>query len=957
MKHLLAWFAKLIFLLTLFAAPRGWSQTILQPGDLVVIGLGANVGGDLADCNTSDGLNSGRDLVSFVCFKDIEPGTTIDITDNGWERARPGLWGNVEGFLRITRTGVAIPAGTVVVFEFPPDGTDYLARLPDADWSFQSLGTNTLNFNSNGDQLYFLQGGEWDNGDTVGCCNGDQNANYSGGRILFGFNTQTDWISLEDDSRNSGLHPDVTPCFHMEPTGGTTNFISYTGPLEPASQLEWIGRIADAANWSTFPDCSTFLSDALPIAMLQLAPSNIDLECTVCQGCEDYQDTLTFRLPESDGPFTVEYTDGRDTFLEPALVNGSELSVDVGMTTRYQILSITSNRGCPLYSNLGEGATMVVTENLRFLENNLVGPFCESSADGRGFITFMGGTPPFSLEWLSAGPFQTDSLLDRTFFISGLPEGTITYRISDGAGCSFTQELLLQAGNAHPIVDCTISQPPTMSGGTGTAALAIEVGSLPSPFTVEWSGPVNGNTSVSVSGTIEIPDLPIGQYQAEVTAANGCSESCSFLMPDPSCEVTLTCEVLKQVSTSGGADGEASLSFDRGTPPYSLEWIGPVTDSIIENTAGKIILSTLPPGDYLTTVTDADDCISSCSFTITAPTCNTQLDLTVQNQACNGLPEGAILAEVSGATGQIRYDWNDNALDGLSNPDQLSAGTYTLITVDEANCRDTASATIQTAEGVTAQVTAFVEGCDATEGTIRVENISGGSFPYSLTVGGSTPINIDELPYSATGYTPGDYEIAITDNDQCSFRTELSITASASLLLNINGPNGQIKAGDSTLLEAVTNFAPIQVSWEPAAGISDPDSLITFAQPAQTTTYFIRAEDENGCEISESIVVEVDQTRSLFIPSAFTPNNDGRNDLLSVFGGEDVLAIKSFHVFDRWGSLIFQSNSIDLNNQGSGWDGTFRGQLMPAGTYIYFAEVIFLGNREGVVEGSINLIR
>ena len=76
----------LVFLLIIFFSPlRSFGQTILQPGDLAVLGVIANNG----DC----GGESGEDLVAFVCFKDILPNTTIDLTDNGFARVNPGAGG------------------------------------------------------------------------------------------------------------------------------------------------------------------------------------------------------------------------------------------------------------------------------------------------------------------------------------------------------------------------------------------------------------------------------------------------------------------------------------------------------------------------------------------------------------------------------------------------------------------------------------------------------------------------------------------------------------------------------------------------------------------------------------------------------------------------------------------------------------------------------------------------
>ena len=142
-----------IILLLVFISNKLFSQTELNTGDIAVVGVNAN--------NFACSGTSTEDNISIVFFKDIVPGTEIDITDNGWERVNAGLWGNTEGTIRATRTGVTIPAGTIVTFKFT---STYVSLFPDADWSFSSInGMTTLNMNSGGDQLYFMQGGNWSN--------------------------------------------------------------------------------------------------------------------------------------------------------------------------------------------------------------------------------------------------------------------------------------------------------------------------------------------------------------------------------------------------------------------------------------------------------------------------------------------------------------------------------------------------------------------------------------------------------------------------------------------------------------------------------------------------------------------------------------------------------------------------------------------------------------------------
>ena len=236
-------------LLCILAYTQTICQTVFQAGDLAIVGVNTNLSG----C----GGDGGEDEISLICFKDIEPGTSLQFTDNGWQRLNPGQWGNSEGFIVATRNADApiIPAGNLIVFRFPAITADIQSVLPDNEWTFQRISINALNFNSGGDQLYVMQGGIWDEGDTrIG--NSSHNATYTGGNILFGFNSTSNWVDFADTTTSSGLHPDIENCFNMKPTGGTSNFTSYQGPMTEATQLEWINRISNPSNWNTFPDCS-----------------------------------------------------------------------------------------------------------------------------------------------------------------------------------------------------------------------------------------------------------------------------------------------------------------------------------------------------------------------------------------------------------------------------------------------------------------------------------------------------------------------------------------------------------------------------------------------------------------------------------------------------------------------------------------------------------------------------
>jgi len=233
--------------------------TILEPGDLIIVGVNAN---DFA-CSGAPGY----DLVSFFCFKPIVPGTTIIITDNGYERCNAGQWGNSEGTVRMTRTGIAIPAGQVITFriENTSGPTNITSFAPDGAWTCATLNAppgasfpTAVALNNGGDQLFFMQGNSWNSGTAPGNVH-QHNATYTG-TILYAFssNPAPNWTAACNGSGSqlSNLPPGVE-CFSMAPTSAS-DFGKYDGFLSAASQRDWIIRVDDETNWTAYSTCGFY---------------------------------------------------------------------------------------------------------------------------------------------------------------------------------------------------------------------------------------------------------------------------------------------------------------------------------------------------------------------------------------------------------------------------------------------------------------------------------------------------------------------------------------------------------------------------------------------------------------------------------------------------------------------------------------------------------------------------
>jgi gliding motility-associated-like protein len=127
--------------------------------------------------------------------------------------------------------------------------------------------------------------------------------------------------------------------------------------------------------------------------------------------------------------------------------------------------------------------------------------------------------------------------------------------------------------------------------------------------------------------------------------------------------------------------------------------------------------------------------------------------------------------------------------------------------------------------------------------------------------------------------------------------------------------------------------------------------------PFQTTAYTLTASSADSCTASDSVTVHVLKKRDVFVPNAFSPNGDGINDLLTVFGGREVVSVRQFKVFSRWGALVFVQKDFQPNQVTAGWDGTFKGKELKPDVFAWFAEIEFVDGAVVVYEGDVAMVK
>lgn len=151
------------------------------------------------------------------------------------------------------------------------------------------------------------------------------------------------------------------------------------------------------------------------------------------------------------------------------------------------------------------------------------------------------------------------------------------------------------------------------------------------------------------------------------------------------------------------------------------------------------------------------------------------------------------------------------------------------------------------------------------------------------------------------------------------------------------------------LLPQYTGGTAIRWNWSPPFGLNCTDCEQPMAMPEQSTTYLVTATTSDGCQDTAQTQLVV-RTSEVYIPTAFSPNNDGLHDRLDVF----AMSAKTFHIriYNRWGEIVFESQDMQQK-----WDGTFKGDICPTDQYVYVVDVVWQNDKAYHKQGMVMLLR
>jgi gliding motility-associated-like protein len=242
------------------------------------------------------------------------------------------------------------------------------------------------------------------------------------------------------------------------------------------------------------------------------------------------------------------------------------------------------------------------------------------------------------------------------------------------------------------------------------------------------------------------------------------------------------------------------------------------------------------------------------------------------------------------------------------------------------------------------------------DGVITLTEIQGGVPPYVVALNGGSSSPVVSFPVVFDDLTFGFHTLTIIDALGTITSQEIFMADAPIFELDMDGPF-LVPLGNNVVLGAGSTSQIVTWSWSPPDYLSCTDCPAPVSTPLNDIVYTLAVTDANGCTAEGKLTVLVEKLEQVYVPNAFSPNNDGINDELTIFAGPQVDKIKSFQIFDRWGELVHELYNFEPNDLQLGWNGTFNGEELDPAVFVWFAEILFLDGQVRIFKGGVNLIK
>jgi gliding motility-associated-like protein len=572
------------------------------------------------------------------------------------------------------------------------------------------------------------------------------------------------------------------------------------------------------------------------------------------------------------------------------------------------------------------------------------------------------GNPAVTINNVNNGNTNTGPCMNCAYYIDNSVGATIVYdgmttvltssiwlvpcatyhfkiAIADASDCIYDSGVFLDFITCATGFQYTTANTPDICNSCSGTATVNVTGGLP-PYTYQWlpSGGTNATATGLCAGTYSvlvmdqsscgIPDTVI------ITVGNNGSITAAATQQDAAC--------------FGDCNASITVTPTGGNAPFTYAWSSGGTGATE---------SGLCAGTYSVTVTDSTGCTGQYTYTITQPP-QIALTITGTDSICAG-DASTLIANPSGGTGTYTVSWDNSLPNGLSQIVSPASNTVYTATVTDANgCSVQQTYSVTIAPAPTAAfandpgtcIPSIIQFTDASTGASIWQWDFGDPSVTSDVSNQQNPV----YTYNAAGT----YIVTLIVSNNAGCTDTLIINSAVTTYPN---PTASINVSNNVVSELSPEIIFNDISnggTNCVLYFGDGDSLVgcnfnsvTHTYPAAGTyTAMQIVTNANGCADTTYITVIVEEETTIYVPNAFTPNNNGNNDQFFAYGTK----VENFqmYVFDRWGNLIFQSNDMT-----KGWDGTYKNNPVQEDVYVWKISYSDTRGKKYKLLGHVSLIR
>jgi len=637
---------------------------------------------------------------------------------------------------------------------------------------------------------------------TCGLADGQISVTVTGGTIAFDYTY--DWDDLSTPSSNIGF------------TSTITGVAAGSYQITVADDNNCIDSIVVAISDLTGPILSAVTTD-------------VD-----CVGDDDGTINLTIT---GSGSYAIDWDndgvgDNDDTEDLIALAAGT-----------YNVIVEDLMTGC--IASLSVDINVANSMAISFLPTNLT---CFGDSTGSIDATVSGGTPSYIYDW-TLGGFTVSNNEDP----SGLAAGNYLLTVTDDNGCDYTDSIEVFEPTDLVLLGSSINS--TCGNANGEVSVSVSGGTTATDYSYSWFDIGLGYPGIAIGANNDtVTGLSSGSYHVIVTDDNSCVDSVAIAVSDANGPI-ITIDSTIDVLCFGNTTGEIYLSIS-GNGGFGFSWTGP--PSFID--PGTEDLTGLEAGTYSVVVTDINGCTGTENIDITSPSAAININSTTSNLLCYGDSTGSIDLLITGGTPLYLTTWSgpNGYLSSNEDISNLDTGQYILNITDSNGCQLNGNTfTISQPDTLSINSTITYPTCNASDGQITV-TVTGGTVFADYTYNWddiSTPAFGIGSFATITGIGAGNYEVTVTDDNNCTNAEVLSITNVNAPTLSANVTDVDCNGNSTGSIDlTISGSSSYTIDWD-NDGVGDNDDTEDLSSLSAGTYSVIINDLSTGCIAALSVDV------------------------------------------------------------------------------------------------------